>query len=127
MAHSVRLGDVEILSLLDVDNWTLSNFFPSVPDDVWETYRAFYPDALADGGSICTTATAYAVRSRDQTILVDTGLGPGPHERIGGQTGQLLVELRSQGIAPEDVERSEEHTSELQSPMYLVCRLLLEK
>src|SRR5437879_6979700 len=25
------------------------------------------------------------------------------------------------------LERSEEHTSELQSPMYLVCRLLLEK
>src|SRR5436189_4172992 len=24
-------------------------------------------------------------------------------------------------------DRSEEHTSELQSPMYLVCRLLLEK
>src|SRR5215210_8875400 len=28
--------------------------------------------------------------------------------------------------APQDA-RSEEHTSELQSPMYLVCRLLLEK
>src|SRR5437879_10527204 len=28
-------------------------------------------------------------------------------------------------IAP--ANRSEEHTSELQSPMYLVCRLLLEK
>src|SRR5436189_2578304 len=26
-----------------------------------------------------------------------------------------------------DIFRSEEHTSELQSPMYLVCRLLLEK
>src|SRR5437762_9758033 len=26
-----------------------------------------------------------------------------------------------------DEQRSEEHTSELQSPMYLVCRLLLEK
>src|SRR6195952_2928543 len=26
-----------------------------------------------------------------------------------------------------DFWRSEEHTSELQSPMYLVCRLLLEK
>src|SRR5437764_13716001 len=26
-----------------------------------------------------------------------------------------------------DTPRSEEHTSELQSPMYLVCRLLLEK
>src|ERR1017187_10908558 len=26
-----------------------------------------------------------------------------------------------------EIHRSEEHTSELQSPMYLVCRLLLEK
>src|SRR5437763_10007235 len=29
-------------------------------------------------------------------------------------------------LAAEFIERSEEHTSELQSPMYLVCRLLLE-
>src|SRR5437762_6930876 len=29
--------------------------------------------------------------------------------------------------AQQTQERSEEHTSELQSPMYLVCRLLLEK
>ena len=28
---------------------------------------------------------------------------------------------------PDVAIRSEEHTSELQSPMYLVCRLLLEK
>src|SRR5437879_7729397 len=28
---------------------------------------------------------------------------------------------------PQGHHRSEEHTSELQSPMYLVCRLLLEK
>src|SRR5437879_8140809 len=33
---------------------------------------------------------------------------------------------RSEGVAVEG-KRSEEHTSELQSPMYLVCRLLLEK
>src|ERR1017187_6008949 len=31
------------------------------------------------------------------------------------------------GSAARDIFRSEEHTSELQSPMYLVCRLLLEK
>src|SRR5437879_8284342 len=30
-------------------------------------------------------------------------------------------------LSLDDPERSEEHTSELQSPMYLVCRLLLEK
>src|SRR5437764_6349312 len=34
-----------------------------------------------------------------------------------------LVDTRFQGL----FTRSEEHTSELQSPMYLVCRLLLEK
>src|SRR5437879_9273236 len=33
--------------------------------------------------------------------------------------------LINQGV--HTVDRSEEHTSELQSPMYLVCRLLLEK
>src|SRR4051794_10622954 len=31
------------------------------------------------------------------------------------------------GRRPTDAERSEEHTSELQSPVHLVCRLLLEK
>src|ERR1017187_10341724 len=30
-------------------------------------------------------------------------------------------------IVSKEMYRSEEHTSELQSPMYLVCRLLLEK
>src|SRR5437762_7349583 len=30
-------------------------------------------------------------------------------------------------VIPRSARRSEEHTSELQSPMYLVCRLLLEK
>src|SRR5437879_7214972 len=32
-----------------------------------------------------------------------------------------------QNLADPIAARSEEHTSELQSPMYLVCRLLLEK
>src|SRR5437764_10301662 len=48
----------------------------------------------------------------------------------------LFRSVRSRGAdrcmmrcaAPDSpAERSEEHTSELQSPMYLVCRLLLEK
>src|SRR3712207_6909972 len=36
-----------------------------------------------------------------------------------------LMMLSTQGGM--DIERSEEHTSELQSRQYLVCRLLLEK
>src|SRR5437762_12807551 len=56
---------------------------------------------------------------------------------LSGLRGRLLVdaavssperacELVADGAA-RVVVRSEEHTSELQSPMYLVCRLLLEK
>src|SRR5437762_6498323 len=40
-------------------------------------------------------------------------------------TSGLPVRLIAEGMSEEF--RSEEHTSELQSPMYLVCRLLLEK
>src|SRR5437762_4673357 len=35
--------------------------------------------------------------------------------------------LADTGFSYDSAGRSEEHTSELQSPMYLVCRLLLEK
>src|SRR5258707_4041151 len=39
----------------------------------------------------------------------------------------LLVLVASLGIVADEQERSEEHTSELQSRQYLVCRLLLVK
>src|SRR5437763_7476167 len=40
----------------------------------------------------------------------------------------LLGEVKPAYLGPPGGHcRSEEHTSELQSPMYLVCRLLLEK
>src|SRR5436189_1393124 len=46
----------------------------------------------------------------------------------GGQRRDTEVEfLAVDARAEAAVLRSEEHTSELQSPMYLVCRLLLEK
>src|SRR5437764_3591396 len=39
----------------------------------------------------------------------------------------IILDLESATLADVEALRSEEHTSELQSPMYLVCRLLLEK
>src|SRR5256885_13077216 len=41
--------------------------------------------------------------------------------------GTLYIERTSRRDARRMVQRSEEHTSELQSPCNLVCRLLLEK
>src|SRR5690348_17775990 len=48
---------------------------------------------------------------------------PGP--RLTG--GDLPALARPALAALRDATRSEEHTSELQSPVHLVCRLLLEK
>src|SRR5207248_11372626 len=44
-----------------------------------------------------------------------------------GGTVSLSRSIRGNGCAYAPVLRSEEHTSELQSPYDLVCRLLLEK
>src|SRR5437763_16313628 len=40
---------------------------------------------------------------------------------------EFVVRIDESLAAKEPITRSEEHASELQSPMYLVCRLLLEK
>src|SRR2546425_5033642 len=45
----------------------------------------------------------------------------------GAAIGALLSHARARPIATTPRSRSEEHTSELQSLAYLVCRLLLEK
>src|ERR1017187_9531211 len=45
-------------------------------------------------------------------------------ELIDGHSGLSALDIPECLI--DAAERSEEHTSELQSPMYLVCRLLLE-
>src|SRR3712207_7329692 len=38
-----------------------------------------------------------------------------------------IADIRTDERIPQEAYRSEEHTSELQSRQYLVCRLLLEK
>src|SRR3712207_7061233 len=67
-------------------------------------------------------------RSHAQTIAtitrITTGVGtPSPATRaeVATATAQRRLSVKA-GLA-----RSEEHTSELQSRQYLVCRLLLEK
>ena len=90
---------------MDVPDWHLPGFFPGIDHGIWETYRGLYPDALcAEEAAICTSATAYAVRTPEQTVLVDTGLGPGPHERAGNQKGRLMQELTAAGLRPEDFD-----------------------
>src|SRR2546422_6975221 len=71
---------------------------------------------LVDSGSMDTWVSAGALR--------DLGLQPSERRRvltIGGKSHRTWSQTTSKSW------RSEEHTSELQSRLHLVCRLLLEK
>src|SRR5437867_7322867 len=66
------------------------------------------------------------------TLFRSLGVVSGPRGTRLAQAGLLAVFIVSAYLAlfvnyRRDDERSEEHTSELQSPYDLVCRLLLEK
>src|SRR3989454_11498825 len=72
-----------------------------------------------------------APRTQEADDRLEGGGLPGT---VGADDADDLPDPDAQGDAVEDVdlavaadERSEEHTSELQSPCNLVCRLLLEK
>src|SRR3712207_8153966 len=82
-----------------------------------------YTLSLHDALPICKRA--HEAAADREGVLTDAGRGRSRNDegREGGGDEELW---RRQGVG-EAVRRSEEHTSELQSRQYLVCRLLLEK
>src|SRR5437763_9691851 len=72
------------------------------------------------GDAIVTTSDASTLEGDARTL--QTIELPSQADDLDGdnKNDELVFQI---GLKP----RSEEHTSELQSPMYLVCRLLLEK
>src|SRR3712207_7767726 len=75
-------------------------------------FDAMLPNSLAAAGS-------KHFRARSPGLLV----GLRPFERLGIRLHVRVSRAEPRGAG----HRSEEHTSELQSRQYLVCRLLLEK
>src|SRR3712207_8091068 len=83
-----------------------------------------YPLSLHDAlpifnGNALTTLFRYSAGGTAHTGPAHS-CGRGRVVRLGGRGWAV-------GVAAGRVVRSEEHTSELQSRQYLVCRLLLEK
>src|SRR3712207_7265868 len=62
-----------------------------------------------------------------QALMQRVGDGVLGLARLGLHLGGGFQPVRAGGDVGPDADRSEEHTSELQSRQYLVCRLLLEK
>ena len=101
---SVRVGAIEVVALYDTPlrrafAWT----FPDVAEEAWSPYRELYPAAGA-GEEFTFNTQGFLLRLPGRAIVVDTGLGPGPHERLGGLRGRLLDELRAAGLAPAEVD-----------------------
>src|SRR5437879_8374666 len=77
-----------------------------------------YPLSLHDALPILAYLEGESLRSRlvrEKQLPIEQAL------QITDAIADALHSVHQQAV------RSEEHTSELQSPMYLVCRLLLEK
>src|SRR5258708_20513728 len=70
-----------------------------------------------------STLFPYTTLFRSEGVADDPGI-------LAGLLGRVPDDLAAEGLGEPHVlvgQRSEEHTSELQSPDHLVCRLLLEK
>src|SRR5438552_17246499 len=94
-------------------SYLLLSFFFNDPATT-EIYTLSLHDALPISLLVLVYAVGFVVAYvvREATVH---GVGGTPYEQRTHTPGQVLV------------GRSEEHTSELQSPDHLVCRLLLEK
>ncbi|HUF54036.1 MAG TPA: MBL fold metallo-hydrolase [Dehalococcoidia bacterium] len=102
--HTVRLGDVEVISFTDVTmRFPWQVMFPNVPSAELEQYRDLYPECWSEVGFV-TDAGAYAIRSSGKTIVVDTGLGPGPHAWLRNASGNLVGDMKAKGVDPADVD-----------------------
>lgn len=101
MADKATIGNVQVRVFLDAapPPFETTRFFPDVSPEGWAPYRQW----LDENGKFRTNFCFFLVRSSGKTVLVDTGLGPGPHERFGGATGQLMARLTAEGVKPEDV------------------------
>ena len=102
--HKVTVGNVEVISLVDSPMefpWTA--FFPGKDPAIFEPYRSLYPSSFGDN-KFRTQASCFAIRSQGKTILCDTGIGPGPHDWLGGLRGRLIDDMKAKGVSPDEVD-----------------------
>src|SRR5256884_4138431 len=109
------VGDIRVEGLQRVSEGTVYNYLPVnigdhiTPQRAREAIRALYATGFFRDVQL----------RRDGNTLIVVVL-----ERPSIESFEITG---NKDIKTEDLQRSEEHTSELQSRLHLVCRLLLEK
>src|SRR5437762_10029469 len=96
--------------------WVISTFSSIVPVDIRPRFVTVQgQDVLSADGVTLKVSLAAEFQVADPNVAIN---------KNADFQNSLYLTLQ---MAVREIVRSEEHTSELQSPMYLVCRLLLEK
>src|SRR4051794_41412408 len=72
-------------------------------------------------------STLFPYTTLFRSVALEKNLRPTLARGSGGYSGPALKPVALHAVRACAEARSEEHTSELQSPVHLVCRLLLEK
>jgi len=102
--HTLKVGDAEVIALADMPmQIPYEIFFPGVPRAEIDGYEERYPGSWSNG-MFYTHVSAYAVRSQGQTILCDTGFGPGPIAFLNNARGEMLNDMRAKGVDPASVD-----------------------
>lgn len=74
--------------------------FEGVDAAAWEPYREW----LDDDGLMAHNYGCFLIRSRETTMLVDTGLGQWPNDLDLVQPSSLLEVMHEAGVAPGDID-----------------------
>ena len=100
MADKITVGNVEIMAVMDMvpPARPPEAMFPEVPREAWGPYE----DTL-ENGQFQLYYCCFVLRSKGTTIMVDTGMGPGPHVERGNLTGNLDQEIRPLLLAPDQL------------------------
>ena len=102
MADRIRVGNTEIVAVMDMvpPPRDPTAFIPEASAEAWRPYA----DEVLEDGMLQLYYGCFYIRSQGKTVLVDTGMGPGPHPNLENRTGDLLGGLGRLGVGPLDVD-----------------------
>ena len=101
MPGRITVGNVDIVAVLDMvpPAREPNMMFPTTSSQDWDSHQ----DCLEEG-QLQLYYLHFFLRSQGKVIMVDTGLGPGPHADRGNRTGDLVNQLKSRGVETGDVD-----------------------
>ena len=101
MPGRITVGNVDIVAVLDMvpPAREPNMMFTTTSSQDWDSHQ----DCLEEG-QLQLYYLHFFLRSQGKVIMVDTGMGPGPHPDRGNRTGDLVNQLKSRGVETGDVD-----------------------